>query len=57
VRTFAVHRAPGGLPTASEQWRLVAGGRRWTLSALTALPDQPAWGPWLAGIAAGFAVA
>lgn len=51
VRTFVVHRGPGGLPTASEQWRLLAGGRRWTLSALTALGDQPVWGPRLAAIA------
>ena len=55
VRTFVVRRGPGGLPVASEQWRLLAGGRRWTLSALTALGDQPAWGPRLAGLAAGFA--
>ena len=57
VRTLVVHRAPGGLPTAGEQWRLVADGRRWTLSALTALGDQPAWGPRLAELAAGFALA
>jgi hypothetical protein len=56
VRTFVVSRGPGGLATASEQWRLLAGGRRWTLSALTALGDQPAWGPRLADLAAGFAV-
>jgi hypothetical protein len=57
VRTFVVRRGPGGRPTASEQWRLLAGGRRWTVTALTALPDQPVWGPRLAGIAAGLDVA
>ena len=56
VRTFALHLAGGGLATASEQWRLLAGGRRWTVSAMTALDDQPAWGPELAAIAATFRV-
>jgi hypothetical protein len=55
VRTFVVRGGTGNLATASEQWRLLAGGRRWTLSALTALGDQPAWGPRLADLAAGFA--
>jgi hypothetical protein len=54
VRTFALHLAPGGQATASEQWRLLAGGRRWTVTAMTALGDQPAWGPELAAIAATF---
>jgi hypothetical protein len=54
VRTFVAHAGPN--PTASEQWRLLAGGRRWTVSATTALADQPAWGPRLAGVAAGFRV-
>jgi hypothetical protein len=57
VRTFVVRRGPGNLATASEQWRLLAGGRRWTVSALTALSDQPAWGPRLAHLAAGFTAA
>lgn len=37
-----------------EQWRLLARGRRWTLSAMTALADQPVWGPRLAAVAATF---
>lgn len=54
VRTFVLHLAGGGLTTASEQWRLLAGGRRWTVSAMTALEDQPEWGPRLAAIAVTF---
>jgi hypothetical protein len=57
VRTFALHIGPGGVPTASEQWRLLAGGRRWTVSAMTALADQPEWGPRLAAVAASFRIA
>lgn len=56
IRTFVAHVAPSGTPTASEQWRLIAGGRRWTVSATTALADQPEWGPRLAGVAATFRV-
>jgi hypothetical protein len=56
VRTFTLHRGPGGLPTASEQWRLLTAGRRWTVSALTALGDQPAWGPRLAAVAVSLRV-
>ena len=56
VRTFAIHRGPDGLPTASEQWRLLAGGRRWTVTAMTALGDQPVWGPRLAEVAASLRV-
>lgn len=56
VRTLAVHCAPHGLPTASEQWRLLAAGRRWTLSAMTTLADQPVFGPPLARVAATFRV-
>ncbi len=52
VRTFSLHIA--AVPTASEQWRLLAGGRRWTLAATTALADQPLWGPRLAAVAATF---
>jgi hypothetical protein len=52
VRTFVLR--VGGVPTASEQWRLLAGGRRWTVSATTALADQPEWGPRLATVAATF---
>jgi hypothetical protein len=52
VRTLTLHRGPGGLPTVSEQWRLLAQGRRWTVSAMTALADQPVWGPRLAAVAA-----
>jgi hypothetical protein len=29
-------------------------GRRWTVTAVTVLPDQPVWGPRLAQIAATF---
>jgi hypothetical protein len=54
VRTFALHIGPSGVPTASEQWRLLAAGRRWTVSATTALADQPQWGPRLAAIATSF---
>ena len=54
VRTFVLR--VGGVPTASEQWRLLAGGRRWTVSATTALADQPAWGPRLAGLVPTFRV-
>ena len=56
VRTFAIHRGPDGLPTASEQWRLLAGGRRWTVTAMTALADQPVWGARLAEVAASLRV-
>jgi hypothetical protein len=56
VRTFTVHLGAGGVPTASEQWRLLSRGRRWTVSATTALADQPEWGPRLAGAAATFRV-
>jgi hypothetical protein len=56
VRTFSLHVGPEGVPTASEQWRLLAGGRRWTVSATTALADQPAWGPQLAAVATTFRV-
>ncbi len=52
VRTFALHLGPGGRPTAAEQWRLLAAGRCWTVSALSALADQPSWGPLLASAAA-----
>jgi hypothetical protein len=54
VRTFVLR--VGGVPTASEQWRLLAGGRRWTVAATTALADQPEWGPRLAAVAATFRV-
>jgi hypothetical protein len=54
VRTFVLR--VGGVPTASEQWRLLTTGRRWTVSATTALCDQPEWGPRLAGVAATFRV-
>lgn len=56
VRTLSVHRDPSGRPTASEQWRLLAGGRRWTVSALTALADQPLYGPRLAVVASSVRV-
>lgn len=56
VRTFVLHLAGGDLATASEQWRLLADGRRWTVTAMTALGDQPVWGPELAAIAATFRV-
>jgi hypothetical protein len=52
LRTFILHRVAGHRPAASEQWRWLAGGRRWTVSALTALADQPEWGPRLAAAAA-----
>jgi hypothetical protein len=55
-RTLIVHRGPDGLPTAAEQWRLVAAGRRWTISAMTALEDQPELGPSLAPVVASFRV-
>jgi hypothetical protein len=54
VRTLTLHRE--GLLTASEQWRLLAAGRRWTLSATTALLDQPGCGPRLAAVAGTFRV-
>jgi hypothetical protein len=54
VRTFALHLGAEGEAGASEQWRLLAAGRRWTVSALTALADQPAWGPALAAVAGTF---
>jgi hypothetical protein len=54
VRTFVLR--VGGVPTASEQWRLLAAGRRWTVAATTALADQPDWGPRLAAVAATFRV-
>jgi hypothetical protein len=54
VRSFVLDVGEGVPATASEQWRLLAAGRRWTVSAVTALPDQPVWGPRLAEIAATF---
>ena len=54
VRTFALHLSAGGAASASEQWRLLAGGRRWTVSAMSTLADQPDWGPRLAAVAATF---
>jgi hypothetical protein len=54
VRTFTLHLAGDGEATASEQWRLLAGGRRWTVSAMSTLADQPHWGPRLAAVAATF---
>ena len=54
VRTLLLRAGPDGRPSAAEQWRLLAGGRRWTLSAMTSLGDQPVWGPRLAGVAATF---
>jgi hypothetical protein len=56
-RTLLVHRGPDGLPTAAEQWRLPAAGRRWTITAMTALEDQPELGPALAAIVASFRIA
>ena len=56
VRTYSLHVGPSGVPTAAEQWRLLAGGRRWALSATTALADQPEWGPRLAAVASSFRV-
>ena len=55
VRTFVLDA--GELASAREQWRLMAGGRRWTVTAATALVDQPAWGPRLSAVAATFRVA
>ena len=52
VRTFVLDA--GEIASAREQWRLMAGDRRWTVSAVTALADQPVWGPRLAEIAATF---
>jgi hypothetical protein len=54
VRTFVLDA--GDLASAREQWRLLVGGRRWTVTAATALLDQPAWGPRLAAVAATFRV-
>jgi hypothetical protein len=54
LRTFAIHKGPGGLATASEQWRVLARGRCWTVTAMSALGDQPLWGPVLAAVAATF---
>jgi hypothetical protein len=54
VRTFVLDVGDGELVSASEQWRLLAAGRRWTVTAVTALPDQPLWGPKLAEVAATF---
>jgi hypothetical protein len=54
VRTFVAEVGPSGVPTASEQWRTVAGGRRWTVSVTTTLADQPDWGPRLAAVVATF---
>jgi len=56
VRTLSVHRDPSGRPAASEQWRLLACGRRWTLSALSALSDQPTYGPRLAAVASSLRI-
>lgn len=56
LRTLIVHRGEHGPPSASEQWRLLAEGRRWTVSALTALADQPDLGPPLARVAASLRV-
>ena len=52
VRTFVLDA--GELASAREQWRLMAAGRRWTVSAVTALADQPVWGPKLAVVATTF---
>jgi hypothetical protein len=54
VRTFTLDVGETGVATASEQWRLLAAGRRWTVTATTALGDQPSWGPRLAAVAASF---
>ena len=54
VRTFVLDVGDGELVSASEQWRLLAAGRRWTVTAVTALQDQPVWGPKLAEIATTF---
>ena len=56
VRTFVLRQTTDGLPTAAEQWRLLAGGRRWTVSAMTPLADQPEWGPRLAAVATTFRI-
>lgn len=56
VRTLVVRCGADGPPTASEQWRLLAEGRRWTVSALTTLADQPVFGPPLARAAASLRV-
>ena len=55
VRTLVAEVGPSGVPTASEQWRTLAGGRRWTLTVTTTLADQPVWGPRLAAVVATFA--
>jgi hypothetical protein len=55
VRTFVLDA--GEIASAREQWRLVAGGKRWTVTAATALADQPVWGPKLADVAATFSPA
>lgn len=52
VRTFVLDA--GELPAAREQWRLVARGRRWTVTGITSIADQPLWGPRLARVAATF---
>ena len=54
VRTFVAALGPSGVPVASEQWRTLGGGRRWTLTATTTLADQPAWGPRLAAVVTTF---
>jgi hypothetical protein len=54
VRTLVAELGPADVPTASEQWRTLAGGRRWTLTATTTLDDQPVWGPRLAAVVATF---
>jgi hypothetical protein len=54
VRAFVLR--VGAVPTASEQWRLLTAGRRWTVAATTALADQPDWGPRLAAVVATFRV-
>ena len=56
VRTLCLHIGGGGPPMAREQWRTLAAGRRWTVSAMTALGDQPEWGPRLAEAATSFRV-
>lgn len=56
VRTLLIQRGEQGAPTASEQWRLLAGGRRWTISATTALTDQPALGNRLAAVCASLRI-
>jgi hypothetical protein len=52
VRTFVLDA--GEFASAREQWRLMAAGRRWTVTAATSLFDQPTWGPRLATVAATF---